>query len=139
MKLNEDKCHLMILGAKRSNETTITIGEASVKESTEENLLAITFDQSLSFKQHVKALCTKPSQKMHALARISRYMDTEKLQWLMTAFILSHTVPLVWMFYDRALNHRKIIFMKGHYAFHTKITTTILVFSWSNLNRCQSM
>ena len=78
MKLNEDKCHLMIFGAKRSNETTVKIGEAYVKESTEENLLGITFDQSHSFKQHVKALCKKASQKLHALARISRYMDTKK-------------------------------------------------------------
>ena len=62
MKLNEDKCHLMSFGAQGSNETTITIGEARMKESTEEDLLGITFDQSLSFKQHVKALCTKASQ-----------------------------------------------------------------------------
>ena len=67
----------MIFGAKRCNETTIKIGEACVKESTEENLLGITFDQSFSFKQHVKALCKKASQKLHALARISRCMDTE--------------------------------------------------------------
>ena len=90
IKLTEDKCHLMISGAKGSNKTTITIGEARVKESTEANLLGITFDLSLSFKEHVKALCTKASQKLHALARISRYMDTEKLQWLLRAFILSH-------------------------------------------------
>ena len=56
----------------------------------------------------VKALCKKVSQKLHALARISRYMDTEKLQWLMRAFVLSHFsyCPLVWIFYDRTLNHR---------------------------------
>ena len=54
MKLNEDKCHFMIFGAKRSNATTIKIGKAGVKESAEENLLGITFDQSLSFKQHVQ-------------------------------------------------------------------------------------
>ena len=79
-----------------------------MKESTEENLLGITFDQSLSFKHHVKALCKKAGQKLHALARISRYMDTEKLQQLMRAFILSHFsyCPLVWMFYDRTLDHR---------------------------------
>ena len=63
MKLYEDKYHLMILGSKRSNEATIKIGEACVKESTEEILLGITFDQSLSFKQHAKALCKKASQK----------------------------------------------------------------------------
>ena len=48
-----------------------------MKESTEENLLGIPFDQSLSFKQHVRALCKKASQKLHALARISGYI-TEK-------------------------------------------------------------
>ena len=108
MKLNEDKCHLMIFGAKGSNETTIKFGEACVNERAEENLLGITFDQSLSFKKHVQALCKTASQKLHALARISRYMDTEKLQRLMRAFVLSHFsyCPLVWMFYDRALNHR---------------------------------
>ena len=104
MKLNEDKCHLMIFGAKENNEISITIGEAHVKESTKENLLSITFDQSLSFKQHVRALCNKASQKLHALARISRYMDSEKLQQLMRAIVLSQFryCPLVWMFYDRA-------------------------------------
>ena len=62
IKLNEDKCHLMIVGAKRNIKTTVKIGEAFVKESTEENLLGITFDQSLSFKQQVKALCKKTGQ-----------------------------------------------------------------------------
>ena len=71
MKLNEDKCHLIIFGAKGSNETTIKIGEACVKESTEENLLGIRFDQSLSFKQHVKALCKKASQNV-----LLEYHDT---------------------------------------------------------------
>ena len=91
----------MSFGATENNEISI---EACVKESTEENLLGTTFDQSFSFKQHVKAPCKKADQKLHALARISRYMDTEKLQQL----ILSHFsyCPLVWMFYDRTLDHR---------------------------------
>ena len=35
-------------------------------------------------------------------------MNTEKLQRLMKAFVLSHFsyCPLLWMFYDRALNNR---------------------------------
>ena len=108
MKLNEDKCHLMVFGARGGNEITIKIGGACVKESTEENLLGITFDQSLSFKEHVKTLCRKAGQKLHALARVSCYMDTEKLQLLMRAFVLSHFsyCPLVWMLYDRTINHR---------------------------------
>ena len=52
MKLNEDKCHLMIFGGK-SDEVSFKIGEAKLKESKEEKLLGIFFDQTLSFKQHV--------------------------------------------------------------------------------------
>ena len=51
MKLNEDKCHLIVFGARGGNETTIKIGDPCVKESSEQNLLGITFDQSLSFKE----------------------------------------------------------------------------------------
>ena len=79
-----------------------------MKESKKEKLLGIIFDQTLSFKQHVKTLCKKASQKLHALARISCYMDTEEWKQVMQAFVLSHFSysPLVWMFYDRTLNHR---------------------------------
>ena len=97
----------MTFGGK-SNEVSVKIGEANVKESKEEKLLGIIFDQTLSFKQHVKTLCKKASQKFHVLATISYYMDTEKLKQVMQAFVLSHFSysPLVWMFYDRTLNHR---------------------------------
>ena len=89
MKLNEDKCHWMIFGGK-SNEVSVKIGEANIKESKEEKLIGIIFDQKLSFKQHVKTLCKKANQKIHALARISCYMGTEKLKLVMQAFVLSH-------------------------------------------------
>ena len=107
MKLNDDKYHLMIFGGK-SDEVSVKIGEANVKESKEEKLLGIIFYQTLSFKQHVKTLCKKASQKLHALARISSYMDTEKLKQVMQAFVLSHFsyCPLVWMFYDRTYSRR---------------------------------
>ena len=38
MKLNEDKCHLMISDGK-SNKVSVKIGEVRVKESKEEKLL----------------------------------------------------------------------------------------------------
>ena len=34
-------------------------------------LMVLSLDQPLSFKQHVRALCKKACQKLHALARIS--------------------------------------------------------------------
>ena len=50
MKLNEDKCHLMIFGAQRDAEITVKIGEACVKESREQGLLGIKLHQLFSFK-----------------------------------------------------------------------------------------
>ena len=77
-----------------------------MKESTEENLLSITFDQSLSFKQHVKALVKR-------LAKNSMHMPEYHVTWTlkstaMRAFILLQFsyCPVVWMFYDRTLEHR---------------------------------
>ena len=97
----------MIFGGK-SNEDSVKLGGANVKESKEEKLLGIIFDQTLSFKQYVKTLCKRTCRKLHTLARISCYMDIEKLKQVMQAFILSHFSysPLVWMLYDRTLNHR---------------------------------
>ena len=90
MKLNEDECHLMFFEARGVNEIITNIGETRVKENAEENLLGITFDQSLSLKKQVKTLCRKAGQKLHAPARVSCYMDTEKLKHLMRAFVLPH-------------------------------------------------
>ena len=56
----------------------------------------------------LRALCKKAGQKLHALARISRSMNTEQLQQLMRAFALFQFTygPLVWMFYNRTSEHR---------------------------------
>ena len=52
MKLNVNKCHLMIFGEKTEIEK-IHVGEAVIEESDEEILLEITLDTKLSFKTHV--------------------------------------------------------------------------------------
>ena len=46
-------------------------------------------------------------------------MDTEKLKQVMQAFVLSHFSysPLVWMFYDRTLNHRVSNKRALHFAY----------------------
>ena len=88
MKLNDDKCHLMIFGEK-SNDLSIKIGSTTITGSREEKLLGVTLDKQLSFKTHVQSLCKKASQKLHALSRISYLLDTEKLKHIMRAFILS--------------------------------------------------
>ena len=50
LKLNDEKCHLMIFGDK-GTEIKIKIGNSEIKESDYEKLLGITFDKQLNFKK----------------------------------------------------------------------------------------
>ena len=55
LKLNDDKCHLMIFGDK-STEAAVSIGNSRINESEYKKLLGVTFDKKLSFKKHVDDL-----------------------------------------------------------------------------------
>ena len=56
----------------------------------------------------VNSLCKKARQKLHAAARISNYVNVEKLRTETTAFVLSQFRyrPFVWMFHDRSVNKK---------------------------------
>ena len=74
------------------------------------------FCSNLSFENHVTSLCKKASQKLHALARISYYMELNKL---MKAFITSQFsyCPLIWMFHSRNINNKIIRIHEGALRF----------------------
>ena len=107
MKLNENKSKLLLSHSESENKS-IKIGNETILNTKSEKLLGITVDNKLTFKDHVSNLCKKANQKLNALARITRYMDTDKLKVTMKAFIASqfNYCPLVWMFYGRKLNNR---------------------------------
>ena len=88
MKLNEEKWHLMTF-SKSSTDTSIHVANAEIKESSEEKLLGVTLDKHLTFKPHTSNLCKKANLKIHGPARISTYMETEKIVLLMKMFIMS--------------------------------------------------
>ena len=84
MKTNADKCHLLVT----SDESyTAKIEDFSIKNSTEEKLLRIKFDSNLSFESHVTSFRKKT--KLHALAKISNFMDLNKRRKLMKALSLA--------------------------------------------------
>ena len=105
MKANADKCHLLV---SSDESCTAKIEDFSIKNSTEEKLLGVKFDSNLSFEGHVTSLCKKASQKLHALARISHYMDLNKRRNPMKAFVFSQFsyCLLIWMFHSRNLNNK---------------------------------
>ena len=108
IKLNANKCPLMVLGQRCDDSVTVKIGNTDVDNSSEEKLLGVHIDSKLSFDYHVSKPCQKASNHLYALARISPYMDQNKLRNLMRAFIYSQFqyCPLNCMFHGRQLNHK---------------------------------
>ena len=74
VKMNEDKSHLLVFGSK-GEEVSVSISGPLIQESDEKRLLRATLDRRLDFKNHVSGLCKKATRKLHALARLSKYME----------------------------------------------------------------
>ena len=108
MKLNTDKCHLLMLGKGSNGTVTVNIGNSTIENSGEEKLLGVTIDNKLTFEAHITKLCKKAGNKLFALSRMSPYMGSSKLRVLLRSFVISQFqyCPLVWMFHSRQLNNK---------------------------------
>ena len=107
MKLNQDKCNLLVPGDK--HETLwAKIGETKIWESNKQNLLGVAIDRNLNFDEYVFHLCKKACRKLSVLARLSNYMSFEKEKILLEAFVQSQFryCPLTWMFRGRRANSK---------------------------------
>ena len=74
LKGHLDKCHLPL--SKNDNF------EANINENRDYNTrfeknLGVTFDNQLNFNDHISKICKTASHKLHALARLSHYMDED--------------------------------------------------------------
>ena len=108
MKLNTDKCHLMVLGRNSNQQVTVKVGNSVIENTEEEKLLGVVIDKQLNFETHITKLCQKAGNKLFALARVSKYLDSDKLRILMRCFVISQFqyCPLAWMFHSRHLNNK---------------------------------
>ena len=106
LKANPDKFHLILNDTK--TDIFMEFEKFKIFNSNHEKLLGIKFDNKLSFTDHVSDLCSKASQKLHALSRVATYMSQLQRKIIMQAFITSQFgyCPLVWMFHNRKLNIR---------------------------------
>ena len=69
MKLNDDKCHLLISGHKYEN-VWAQIGNAKIWESKTQKLLGVKIDRTLNFDKHVRSLCKKAGRKLSVLFKL---------------------------------------------------------------------
>ena len=106
MKANESKCHLLL--SKNCASSKMKIDNIEIENSESEKLLGIQVDCNLNFNSHLNTLCKKASSKIHALARISPYLDLYKRKLLMNSFFNAQFgyCPLVWMFCSRSINNK---------------------------------
>ena len=74
MKLNDDKCHLLVAG-HRFETLWANIGKTRIWESKNDRLLGLTIDRNLNFYDYVFTLCKKSGRKLSALSTISNYMS----------------------------------------------------------------
>ena len=107
MKLNEDKCHLLLAGST-PEFLWAKVGEELIWESNYEKLLGLTIDKKLDFNQHLSILCKEVSKKVSALARMAKIIPFNKKRLLFKTFIESQFsyCPLIWMFCSRKMNNK---------------------------------
>ena len=107
MKLNTDKCHLLISGNK-NEQMWAKLDRDIVWESNDVKLLGIPLHNNLKFDKHVSNICSKANRKLSALIRVVKFLPFKKRRILFKAFIESQFkyCPLVWMFHGRQTNDK---------------------------------
>ena len=100
LKANPGKFQFMILGDKKNNTFVLNIHDKEIKNSSKVELLGITVDSQLKFKNHIDNLCRKASYKLHALLGIRNFLTVERAKMFANAFINSqfNYARLIWMF-----------------------------------------
>ena len=105
LKANSGKSYAMLT---TDNKLKINVKGIPISNEKIVKLLGVTVDNKLSFESHLNLVCKKVSQKLHALARVSKFISKKKLRVIMKAFIMSQFsyCPLVWMCHSRTLNNK---------------------------------
>ena len=77
MKLNADKCHLLVAGHKHE-WVWANIGNERIWESKVEKLLGVQIDKELSFSTHITTICETANRKLSALRRYAKFLTFDK-------------------------------------------------------------
>ena len=99
MKLNSDKCHLLVSG-HHYEEMFVNIGKDKIWESKSVKLLGITIDKELKCDQHIDQVCLKANKKLNVLSRVQSFLSAKKRKVVFNPFIESQFkyCPLILMF-----------------------------------------
>ena len=99
MKLNTDKCHLLISGNKNEYMWS-KLDEDIVWESNDVELLGLTIVHSLRFDKHVSHICLKANRKLSALTSVAKFVPFKILQKLHRKLRIHQCIFLVGQIYS---------------------------------------
>ena len=107
MKLNTDKCHLLVAGHK-SEHTWVRVGPDKIWEYHSIKLLGVSIDDKPKFDKHVLNIIKKANSKLSAPSRLTKFMNLQKKRTLYKAFVesLFKYCPLTWMFHGCKTNYK---------------------------------
>ena len=98
LKANPDKFHLLL--SEPDESLSIKVGDFDINNSKSQKLLGVTFDNKLSFKEHVSSLCRKASQKIHALSRVCKYTKSKESNYenvcSISFWLLPFSMDVLW-------------------------------------------
>ena len=106
LKGNADKSNFLV---STSQKVSLNVNIFEIKNSDCEKLLGVKFNSKLRLDQHTTDLCRRAGRKIHALARVTPFMNLSKRRLLMNSFFKTqfNYCPLIWMCHSRE-NDRKI-------------------------------
>ena len=96
LKTNSGKFQFMILGKKQYYKVKLKINSIVINENDTVELLGITFDNILTFKEHINNLCRIIIYKIYALSM--HYQDQTKLLYNIFTNGQFNYMPIIWMF-----------------------------------------
>ena len=77
MKLNTDKCHLIVSGKSYEN-VWVKLGKDRIWKSNNFELLGVKIDNEFKLNKHISNACLKANNKLSALTRLSSSFPFEK-------------------------------------------------------------
>ena len=88
MLANPDKFQAITLNRNSgASIQSFQIGDVTIVPSSEVKMLGFTLDDKLTFKSHIKTVCSKAARQVNALQRISSYLNTDTKLAIYECFI----------------------------------------------------
>ena len=83
MKLNTDKCKVIIAGQK-DHQVSIRIGESEILEQNKVDLLGIELDNELTFSDYLNKQIGKANSKLYSIIRFKSFLNFNQKKVLLS-------------------------------------------------------